>query len=77
MRSKSADDTLLTGSHSVHGLDPGASHSATVTVTIPAATPPNAYFLLACADGQNAVAESNERQQLHRDGGGHGDGGAA
>ena len=57
---KSADDTLLTGSHSVHGLDPGASHSATVTVTIPAATPPNAYFLLACADDQNAVAESNE-----------------
>ena len=57
---KSADDTLLTGSHSAHGLDPGASHSATVTVTIPAATPPNAYFLIACADAQNAVAESNE-----------------
>ena len=51
---------LLTGSHSAHGLDPGASHSATVTVTIPSATPPNAYFLLACADAQNAVAESNE-----------------
>ena len=57
---KSADDTLLTGSHSAHGLDPGASHSATVTVTIPAATPPNAYFLIACADAQNAVGESNE-----------------
>jgi subtilase family serine protease len=57
---KSADDTLLTGSHSAHGLDPGASHSATVTVTIPTATPPNVYFLIACADAQNAVGESNE-----------------
>ena len=58
--SKSADDTLLTGTRSVPGLDPGASHSGTVTVTIPPATPPNTYFLLACADDQNAVAESNE-----------------
>ena len=36
---KSSDDTLLSGSHSAHGLDPGASHSGTVSVTIPAATP--------------------------------------
>ncbi|RPH31841.1 MAG: hypothetical protein EHM90_06975, partial [Chloroflexi bacterium] len=57
---KSADDTLLTGSHSAHGLDPGASHSATVTVTIPTTTPPNVYFLIACADAQNTVGESNE-----------------
>jgi len=57
---KSADDTLLAGSHSAHGLDAGASHSATATVTIPAATPPNTYFLLGCADDQNAVAESDE-----------------
>ena len=57
---KSADDTLLSGSHSAHGLDPGASHSGTATVTIPAAMPPNAYFLLACADVQNVVVELNE-----------------
>jgi subtilisin family serine protease len=57
---KSAEDTLLTGSRSVHGLDPGSSQSGTVTVTIPAATPANAYFLLACADDANAVTENNE-----------------
>ena len=57
---KSADDTLLTGSRSVHGLDPGAVNPATATVTIPAATPPNTYFLLACADDQNPWRENNE-----------------
>jgi len=57
---KSAEDTLLTGSRSVQGLDPGSSQSGTVTVTIPAATASNTYFLLACADDQNAVAEKNE-----------------
>jgi hypothetical protein len=57
---KGAGDILLTGGHAAPGLDPGASHTATVTVTIPSATPPNSYFLLACADDQNSVAESNE-----------------
>jgi hypothetical protein len=38
----------------------GASHSATVTVTIPAATLLNGSYLLACADDQNAVVESGE-----------------
>ena len=57
---KSAEDTLLAGNQSVHGLDAGASHTGTATVTIPVTTAPNAYFLLACADDKNAVAESNE-----------------
>jgi hypothetical protein len=57
---KSADDTLLSGTHSVPSLDPGASHTATVTVTIPLATSPNSYFLIACADDKSAVIESNE-----------------
>ena len=57
---KSADDTLLAGSHSVSALDAGASHTATVTVTIPAATPLDSYFLLACADHANTVVESDE-----------------
>jgi subtilisin family serine protease len=57
---KSADDMLLTGSRSVHGLDPGSSQSGSATVTIPAATPPNTYFLLACADDLNVIAENNE-----------------
>jgi subtilase family serine protease len=57
---KSAGDTLLTGSRGVPVLAAGASHSGTVTVTIPVATPPNAYFLLACADAPNTVVETNE-----------------
>jgi subtilase family serine protease len=57
---KSPNDTLLGGSHPAHGLDPGATHTGTVTVTIPAGTPLNSYFLLACADDLNAVAETNE-----------------
>jgi hypothetical protein len=57
---KSADDMLLTGSRSVHGLNPGSSQSGSATVTIPAATPPNTYFLLACADDLNVIAERNE-----------------
>ena len=57
---KSAGDTLLTGSRGVPGLAAGASHSGTVTVTIPAATPLNTYFLLPCADDLSAVVETNE-----------------
>ena len=57
---KSAGDTRLTGSRGVPALAAGASHSGTVTVTIPAATALSTYFLLACADDLGAVAESNE-----------------
>ena len=57
---RSADDTLLSGTHSVPKLDPGASHTATVKVTIPPATSPNSYFLIACADDKSAVIESTE-----------------
>ena len=57
---KSAGDALLTGSRAVPGLAAGGSHSGTVTVTIPAATPLNTYFLLACADAPNTVVETDE-----------------
>ena len=58
---KSTGDTLLTSTHPVPSLDPGKSHTATVTVTIPANTTPASYFILACADDLNTVAtESNE-----------------
>jgi hypothetical protein len=57
---RSADDTLLSGTHSVPGLDPGAGHTATVAVTIPTGTPPGNYFVLVCADDRSVVAESNE-----------------
>jgi subtilisin family serine protease len=57
---KSAGDILLGGTHPVHGMDPGASHTSNGNATIPTATPPGAYYLLACADDLNVVAESNE-----------------
>jgi len=57
---KSADDTLLTGTRSVTSLDPGASVSGAVTVTIPAAAPSGVFFLLACADDANTVGEVEE-----------------
>jgi hypothetical protein len=57
---KSADDRLLTGTRSVPTLAAGAASTLTVTVTIPSATPPGTYFLLACADDTKLVAESDE-----------------
>jgi hypothetical protein len=57
---KGPGDILLPGTHSAPGLDPGAAHTKTVTVTIPSATSPGSYFLIACADDANAVTESNE-----------------
>jgi hypothetical protein len=57
---KSADDRLLATTRNVKALTPGAIHSGTVKVTIPAATPANTYYVLACADGTNAVAETSE-----------------
>ena len=57
---KSASDTPLTGSRSVPGLAAGATHSGTITVTIPANTPPRTYFVLACADAADTVIETDE-----------------
>ena len=57
---KSPDDRLLTGSRSAPTLAPGAASTQTVTVTIPSATPPGTYVLLACADDAKVVAESDE-----------------
>jgi subtilase family serine protease len=53
-------DRLLTGSRSIASLAPGATSTRTATVTIPAATPPGTYFLLACADDTKLVAEGEE-----------------
>jgi subtilase family serine protease len=57
---KSTGDPLLIGGRAVPALAAGGSHSGTVTVGIPATTPANTYFLLACADDLNAVVETNE-----------------
>src|SRR5580765_855035 len=39
---------------------PAAASTQTVTVTIPSATPPGTYVLLACADDTKLVVESDE-----------------
>ena len=57
---KSANGVLLAGYRTLPALAAGASHSGSVTLGIPLATPPNTYFLLACADGTNAVLETDE-----------------
>lgn len=57
---KGAGDRLLTAAHSVPALAPGASHSATVQLSIPASTPLASYFLLACADDLSSVDEGDE-----------------
>ena len=55
----------------------GRASPGTVTVTIPATTPLNTYFLLACADDLDAVAESNEGNNCSVAVTGDGDGDAA
>jgi hypothetical protein len=57
---KSAGDRLLTGVHAVPSLAPGATSSRTLTVTVPTGTPSGTYFVLACADDIQAVAEDSE-----------------
>ena len=57
---KSADDRVLSAIRTVPGLAAGASHGGAVNLTIPSSTPISTYFVLACADGTNLVAETNE-----------------
>jgi CARDB len=57
---KNGGDKLLTGSRAVPSLAPAARSSGTVTVTIPTTTTLGAYYLLACADDTNVVAETTE-----------------
>jgi subtilase family serine protease len=57
---KDASDTLLTNTRGIATLAPGATSTGSLLVTIPTATPPGAYFLLACADDTGVVAESDE-----------------
>lgn len=57
---KSGGDPALTGSRSVPTLAPLATNSGSANVTVPGGTPAGTYYLLACADGNNAVMESSE-----------------
>jgi hypothetical protein len=59
-RVKNTGDRLLGGSRAVPALPAGVQSTGIVRVGIPRATPPNRYFLLACADDTKAVGEGNE-----------------
>jgi subtilase family serine protease len=54
-----ASDTPL-DARAVPGLAPGATSSATTTITIPAATAAGSYYLFAQADAGGAIVEPNE-----------------
>ena len=65
-----SSDTLLDGgdaligSQSVPALGAKGRNSGSATLTIPLATPPGAYFILAVSDGANAVTEAAEGNNL-------------
>jgi subtilase family serine protease len=59
-----AGDTLL-GSRSVPGLAPGASDTGSTSLVIPAGTATGSYFIIAKADGDDALAETNETNNLY------------
>jgi subtilase family serine protease/subtilisin family serine protease len=56
-------DTPL-GSRDVPGLDAGASHASTVTLTLPSGIAPGSYYVLIRADAQDAVSESVEANNV-------------
>jgi YD repeat-containing protein len=56
----SPSDPLLTGSRSVPSLAASGTSSGTITVSIPSNLTPGTYFLGACADEADVVAEANE-----------------
>jgi len=55
-----ADDVAITATRSVAGLATGASSTGSSTLTIPATTAPNSYYLCAKADSANTVVETDE-----------------
>lgn len=57
---KGAGDIMATTIRFVSGLDPGESSTGSRTITVPDATPPGTYRVLACADDTFKVDESNE-----------------
>jgi hypothetical protein len=57
---KGTGDILLTGYRSVAALVAGATSTGKVNVTVPTTAALGTYYLLACADEREVVAESNE-----------------
>ena len=55
-----ATDVVLDGSRAVPQLGPGLSSMGSTSVTIPAGTAPGTFYIIAKADGGNAVPETSE-----------------
>ncbi len=58
-------EDILLNSRTVPALDPAETSSASTSVTIPIGTPAGTYFILAVADANNTVTESNESNNLN------------
>ena len=61
-------DPLLAGSRSAPTLAPSQWSDATTTVAVFSSTAPGTYWVLACADGGGAVAESSESNNCRASG---------
>jgi subtilase family serine protease len=59
-----ATDVVLSASRSVPALAPLASSTGSTPLTIPAGTLPAKYYILAKADGDGAVAETSETDNV-------------
>jgi subtilase family serine protease len=57
---KSADDVQFTAVRNVAALAPGATATATVSLTVPSTTTAGSFFVLACADAASVVTEIDE-----------------
>jgi subtilase family serine protease len=57
---RSSDDRLLGGSRAVPALAAGAQSTGTASVKVGNAVPVGSYFLLACADATDVVAETTD-----------------
>jgi subtilase family serine protease len=53
-------DVLLSGSRTIPGLAASTTSSRATVATVPVTTPGGTYYLLACADDTQAVAETSE-----------------
>src|SRR5437667_8021 len=58
-------NAVLFGSRAVPALAAGATSSASTTVTIPAGTTAGNYYIIAKADANNVVPETNEANNLY------------
>jgi hypothetical protein len=56
---KNAADIALTGTRTVGPLNIGGDSTGSATLTVPLSTAANSYYLIACADAANKVAEGN------------------